>query len=86
MKTPKQTLIDAVGDSEQVLCYIPGYDPSGLDIALEWLERSTRENYLTDFRVAHDEDGAKVWLKRWSIDDDDEPDWPEEWSDAEDND
>ncbi|MDX1382949.1 MAG: hypothetical protein R3190_04845 [Thermoanaerobaculia bacterium] len=73
-------LMEAVTGIDSVLCLIPGWDPVGLDAALEWIEQASGAGRQVDFRVVHEGRGAKVWLRDWDVDEP-TPDWPEEWPD-----
>lgn len=82
----KAALLDAVSDVNAVLCRIPGAEePVDLGRGLRWLERSLREGFAVDFRVARDGDEAEVSLLRWPLDEP-RPDWPEDWDDWSDRD
>jgi len=78
----RSAVLDAVAGADSVLCYVPGWDPVDLQQGLDWLDRASRGGALVDYRVVHEGRGAKIWFKRWGLDDP-EPDWGEEWEDPE---
>lgn len=68
-----QALHEAVRDSSEIVCVIPGWEPVDLATGLKWLQRSICEGYYAKFQVERKGPAAIVRFKRWEYGQD-EPD------------
>ncbi len=70
----RDAIVAEFGDSEDVVCQIPGWQPVALPAALRWVEVSVCEGFYVAYRVDRSVSPATLQLKKWEFGED-EPSW-----------